>query len=837
MVQINHPESLRRLGDFEIGREIGRGGMGIVYEARQVSLNRKVALKVLSGGLGLTPRAVQRFQREAEAAAKLHHTNIVPIYATGEQDGTHFYAMELIDGPSLDHVIGQMRQANEHPSPDLKNQHDKEAPRPPELEATGPYLAQSGSTQALSASSLSSDSHYFDTVARLIADVADALEHAHQNGVIHRDIKPSNLLLSQAGRLSINDFVLARLLEQPGMTMTGEFVGTPAYMSPEQITAGRIPLDHRTDIYSLGATLYELLTLRPPFRGQSREQVLAQIVQKEPPAPRRVDRRVPVDLETICLKCLEKDPDRRYQTAGQLAEDLRRYVNRFAISARRVGPVQRLIKWARRRPAVAASLGCVLLAVCLMLAFAYLAHRAEKQRAEEQERHRLQFLDEKIRNAYMVAMSGDLKKTDDAIKEIEELGGSPGQVRLLRGMVSYFRGDIASAISELDQAVKLLPESMAARALLSFCYVTNDEYKPAGQHLQELERLSASSAEDYLFKGLAQEGLGEKGLANLDEGIRQRDSALGRALRARARATRAVDTATADQKGVEEALADADAAWHMMRDNPYVLHVSIQVRTIAAFIYREAELLEKHAAVLRDAHRDVQALERVLDDVPILYSPVCEYYAHTGERDKALKVARRAMRSGSPSAANACAFELYRQGKFEEALQCLGPRRQIDYGGALRAFVLAEMRDGPARALKEFEECSGELLKEVPLNYWALEDSKDVLLLLGKREQALAMGQKLGLDRTRKAEWEYYRGKLSEDEYLASAGDARQAQVDAHYHMGLFRLSMGDRLGARKHFQKEARYYWGFGKEYSQMFLSRMDKDPKWPPWIPLKKD
>src|SRR5262249_13608545 len=141
-----------------------------------------------------------------------------------------------------------------------------ESARSPQLEATGPYVGEASSTHVLTSSSLTSGSHYFDTVARLIADVADALHHAHQNGVIHRDIKPSHLLLSQAGRLRVNDFGLARMLEQPGMTMTGEFVGTPAYMSPEQVAAGRIRLDHRTDIYSLGATLYELLTLQPPFR-------------------------------------------------------------------------------------------------------------------------------------------------------------------------------------------------------------------------------------------------------------------------------------------------------------------------------------------------------------------------------------------------------------------------------------------------------------------------------------------------------------------------------------------------------------------------------------------
>ncbi len=371
------------LGDFEIVREIGRGGMGVVYEARQVSLNRRVALKVLSGGLGLTPKAVQRFRREAEAAAKLQHTNIVPVYATGEENGTHFYAMELIDGPSLDHVIRLMKASRERQRPEDSGRTPvADAPGSP-LDATGPYIAVAGDASvptALSTPSLSCDSHYFDTVARMIAEVADALEYAHQQGIIHRDMKPSNLLLSPAGRLSVNDFGLARMLEQPGMTMTGEFVGTPAYMSPEQITAGRTPLDHRTDIYSLGATLYELLTLHLPFTGKQRDLVLAQILHKEPKTPRKVNSKVPVDLETICLKALEKDPDRRYQSAGALAEDLRRYINRFAISARRAGPVTRVKKGVRRHPGVAGLLGCLLVAVLVAGFFAYQAKHDRDRR-------------------------------------------------------------------------------------------------------------------------------------------------------------------------------------------------------------------------------------------------------------------------------------------------------------------------------------------------------------------------------------------------------------------------------------------------------------------------
>src|SRR6516162_7766618 len=333
------PSPIQHLGDFELIRELGRGGMGIVFEARQVSLNRKVALKVLSGSLGLTSKAVIRFKREAEAAAKLHHTNIVPVYATGEHEGTHFYAMELIEGPSLDRIVKELRHAK---GDEASSDGEAVTCLPADLGLTVPFVETSVTptdSGSGTSSKLSIDHRYFDTVAGMIADVADALDHAHKHKVLHRDIKPSNLLLAPDGRLSINDFGLARMLEQPGMTMTGEFVGTPTYMSPEQITAGRIPLDHRTDIYSLGATLYELLTFQPPFGGQSREQVLAQIVQKEPRPPRKLNPKVPVDLETVCLKALEKDPDRRYQMAGAMADDLRRYVNRFAITARRAGPI------------------------------------------------------------------------------------------------------------------------------------------------------------------------------------------------------------------------------------------------------------------------------------------------------------------------------------------------------------------------------------------------------------------------------------------------------------------------------------------------------------------
>jgi serine/threonine protein kinase len=846
----------KRLGDFEIVREIGRGGMGIVYEAVQISLKRKVALKVLSGGLGLTGKAVQRFRLEAEAAARLHHTNIVPVHATGEAEGTHYYAMELIDGPSLDHFIRKMRAGGSSDGRTVAG-YATGSGLSPQLSQTGPYVESGSITTsavARSSSSLPSASGYFDGVARMMAEVAEALEYAHGQGVVHRDMKPSNLLLSQAGRLSVNDFGLARLLEQPGITMTGEFVGTPAYMSPEQIAAHRTPIDHRTDVYSLGATLYELLTLQPAFSGERRDQVLAQILHKEPQAPRKLNPRAPVDLETICLKAMEKDPGRRYQTAGAMAGDLQRYVNRFAISARRAGPVQQLVKWARRRPAAAASLGCLLIAVGVALACAYWARYANQQRLleqerarvqlfDQQERARLKLLDEKIRSAYLVASTGDLGSTDNAIKGIEELGASTGQVRLLRGVLAYFRQENETAINELEQAIKLLPESVAARALLAMAYADASQLEKYEAVIVTMAQLSPFSPEDYLFKGYASEQNepGGVGLADLNEGIRQRDSPLGRALRTIARANRAIDSGR--RQDAEAALADANAARGMLPDNPLALYASVYARVVAAGIYQEGKHSQERALVLQEAARDVQALEPFLG-LPNPSFAASVYREALGERNEALAVARRGFeRTGDPGGALYCAVNLYQQGSFAEALKLLDQRRQPErLGNMMRVFLLAELPDRPHPALEEYQKFAREYSPEG----LSTQAKGVVLQFLGRKEQAQQEFRKARPEFAFSQAWKaFYEavhqfdcGEHSEDLLLASAGSSRLRQCRAHYEIGLYRLARGDRAGAGNHFRMAAdtRALWLYERDWSQMFLSRLDKDPRWPPWIPLIK-
>ena len=303
---------LGTLGDYTLRRQIGRGGMGVVYEAWQGSMDRVVALKVLPPGVAADNRALYRFTREAKTAGQLNHQHIVAVHSTGVEEGTPWYSMEYVEGETLAQVLGRLREAEEG--------------------AETPFGTKD-------------EVGYFAAIAKAFADVADGLQHAHSKGVIHRDIKPSNLILNGEGHLRILDFGLARLEGQESLTLSGDIVGTPAYMSPEQARRKKISVDHRTDVYSLGATLYELLTHQQPFRGKDHNDTLSQIIDQDPRPPSQLNPGVPQDLETIVLKCLRKDVGDRYGTAEALGQDLRRFVRSDAIEARPEAPWE---QWRRR---------------------------------------------------------------------------------------------------------------------------------------------------------------------------------------------------------------------------------------------------------------------------------------------------------------------------------------------------------------------------------------------------------------------------------------------------------------------------------------------------------
>ncbi len=299
----------RDFGPYELIREIGRGGMGVVYEARQKGLDRSVAVKMILAGHLASPELVRRFQAEARAAARLRHSNIVHIHDVGQFNGQDFFAMEYIEGQSLAERIKQ-----------------------------GPID--------------------IPTAVRLVAAVARAVEHLHQQGIVHRDLKPSNILLDAEGMPYVTDFGLAKIFaEGTDMTATGVIAGTPSYMAPEQASGRRAAVTPATDIYSLGAILYELLTGVPPFHAESPLDTLMEVLGGDPATPRSINPRIPRGLELICLKCLAKEPTERYSSAAALADDLDRFARGEPLLVRPPTVVQRFWSWTRRKPALASRLG------------------------------------------------------------------------------------------------------------------------------------------------------------------------------------------------------------------------------------------------------------------------------------------------------------------------------------------------------------------------------------------------------------------------------------------------------------------------------------------------
>ncbi len=307
------PPRMHYFGDYELIREIARGGMGVIFLARQISLSRPVALKMILAGQLADEVDVKRFYTGAEAAANLDHPGIVRIYEVGQHEGQHYFSMGLVEGRSLAQRLA-------------------DGPLPPRQAAV------------------------------LMAEVARAIEYAHSHGVIHRDLKPGNILLDQDGRARVTDFGLAKKLESDSeLTGSGRVMGTPSYMSPEQARGNRSEVGTAADVYALGATLYALLTGRPPFQAATAMETLMQVVGEKPVPPRRLNAAIPRDLETICMKCLEKAPHKRYASARALAEELERYLSGQPIHARPVGWFEATAKWSipaiLRHPVVAIWVG------------------------------------------------------------------------------------------------------------------------------------------------------------------------------------------------------------------------------------------------------------------------------------------------------------------------------------------------------------------------------------------------------------------------------------------------------------------------------------------------
>jgi serine/threonine protein kinase len=375
-----------RLGEFELIREVGRGGMGIVYEAHQTSLNRRVAIKVLPEAFALDRTRLQRFIVEAQAAAAVVHPHIVPVYAIGEDRGVPYYVMRLVDGSPLDVVANRVstRTLSQHGNSTVpQSPTARKAPAGQQGSGdTDPQLLNHSMTEQLLDLSLSNREAYFRAIACLGSQVGRALDHAHQCGVVHRDVKPANLMLDRDGHIWVTDFGLAHFAANPTVSKEGTAIGTLRYMSPEQAAGDRRRLDHRTDIYSLAVTLYELLTGHPAFPAQSPPALLHQIATREPVKPRIIDDSIPRDLETILLKAMQKEVGDRYTTAGEFSDDLDRFLEGKPIAARRPWAWDRAMKWTSRHPGRIAAAMFSLMVVIVASGVAVGMVSAEKRETE-----------------------------------------------------------------------------------------------------------------------------------------------------------------------------------------------------------------------------------------------------------------------------------------------------------------------------------------------------------------------------------------------------------------------------------------------------------------------
>jgi serine/threonine protein kinase len=548
------------LGGFRIIREVGRGGMGVVYEAEQPPLGRRVALKVLPPTASLDPRQRQRFQVEAQAAALLHHENIVPVFESGSDRGVDFYAMPFIQGWSLAQVIrdrrtpppGETRENGRHGTDSAGRgvPSETQAAPPDDPAPVAPCLPPGGRSYVLA-------------VVRLALQAAEAIDHAHAVGVIHRDIKPSNLLVDARGHLWVTDFGLARIGQgDSALTRTGDLLGTLRYMSPEQVRGDRAGASPRSDLYALGVTLYELLTLRPAFACSGREELLRRVLQDDPVAPRRINPHLPRDLETVVQKAMAKEPSARYASAGELAEDLRRFLDDRPVLARRPGPIGRAVRWSRRRRAVVVTAATVLmLALSVSTALLWAAKRRTDAALE---------LHQQARREQAVGFHRSLATVDQITRALGDHLDAPDRARVedaLKFALGFY-DDIERSLSDDERMQEIVATSQRSAGHLRVIRgepAGHDNYR---RSVALYETLAARHPEYIWLRTRLIETLKEySDLLTAPEDAREAQAAFRRAL---AVADGLVDEKQADFHCFNETLAPAfnNLAWSLVKRPP-----------------------------------------------------------------------------------------------------------------------------------------------------------------------------------------------------------------------------------------------------------------------------
>ena len=860
-----------RLADFEVRAELGRGGMGVVYRARQISLDRDVALKVLPHFARHGRSAVERFRREAQAAARLNHANVVPVYAQGEHEGHYFYAMKLVRGDSLDGVIQSKPQllssthaatsssalggfswrlsagstkiegeaSREHGSPAPESEpaevDDRAADAPPPVRTLADYRH----------------------IASLLSGVADGLAHAHAEGVVHRDIKPQNLILGEDHRLYITDFGLARLGDQPHLTLSGEVMGTPSYLSPEQ-TRGEVgAIDHRTDIYSLGVTLYEMITGRRPFKGETREQIIRAVCDTEPTRPRQIVFDIPRDLETVCLRAMNKEPAGRYPAAEALAEDLRRFSDGRPILSRPVRAPERAVKWVRRHKALSAAAAAGFAMIIAATGWFMSAASARQQGIDghiDAAFHQLTRID--YRN-----VSGVEQTVADAI----ELGATDEDLRLVRALMAIGQDEYDKAIAEVDQRLLEQPADCVAPYLRAWAL-----WQHGGRLSYDASRAAIAAADArcdgmtpaaWLARGFAQQfDSPTEAMESYRRGIsaaRAGDDVLPQAEIHLARARNHQMFVTRMPDGYDEAVATLDSLiinGHY-EDYPYYL-LSIAHRLQGEIIggggstLRNADIAKQY---FDDALSIARAGQALIPERARCYHAEAQCLETLGRYEEAVTARTTAIGDGAGNEAYEGYYFRWRLyywlGRFDEAMDDVEMLQSFDksqdyYHYAYPALILAETGDLPgavehARDIARLDRTDTQPILLAASLLRLFGESDEAASLLAERRSEVDYRE--GIETVRTPEWfealyEYVSGErdlASVEEVANQSNDPWTLLGDLYFHAGIMALQNRDKTAAIAHFWQSYRTYrgdWGT-VSVARTLVERLEGDAPWPSW------